>query len=100
MKIQTFESTLVYDITNHLREKGLEAETAGYIRFLLEDNIPMTIKIDGKLYRNSWKKWHRFTSAYGDLVGCVCDDTIHHYELAKTDFFKDAVQLTDHALDY
>lgn len=100
MKIQTFNTTLVYDIVNHLQDKGMTPETAGYIRFLLEDNIPMILKIDGKLYETSWKYWAMFTSAHGDLVGSVNEDTIHHYELAKTELIKNATQLTDHAINY
>ena len=49
MKIQTYDTTLVYDLVNHMRGKGMLDEMAGYLRFLLEDNIPMHIKIDGKL---------------------------------------------------
>lgn len=100
MKIQTSNTALVYDIVNHLREKGVPPETAGYIRFLLEDNIPMILKIDGKLYETSWRYWSEFISAYNALVGSVNEDTIYHYELAKTELIKNAIQLTDHAIDY
>lgn len=100
MKIQTYDTTLVYDIVNHLREKGLPSETTGYIRFLLEDNIPMRLFIDGKLYETSWIYYTQFVNAHGDLVGSVNEDTIYHYELAKTELIKNAQELTEYAINY
>lgn len=100
MKIQTNEITLVYDLINHMRKKGMPDAMAGYLRFLLEDNIPMKIKIDGKLYSAPWRYWQEYVSAFASCCGCCNDDSIAEVDKARDVLLKHAVRLKDGALDY
>ena len=100
MKIQTDETTLVYDLVNHMREQGMPDEMAGYLRFLLEDNIPMHIKIDGKLYSVPWRYWEDYTHSYSACCGVCCEESIADVERSKAELLKHASELQDHALDY
>ena len=100
MKIETYDHSLVYDLVNHMRKKGMPDEMAGYLRFLLEDNIPMHIKIDGKLYSAPWRYWQDYVGAFASCCGMCCDESIAEVERAKSELLKNATRLTDHALDY
>ena len=100
MKIQTYQTSMVYDIVNHMREKGLPDETAGYLRFLLEDNILMNIKIDNKLYEVAWRYWNDYIHAFGSCCGSCDEDTLAEVERSKKELLKNATELTNHALDY
>ena len=100
MKIQTYQTSMVYDIVNHMREKGLSDETAGYLRFLLEDNILMNIKIDGKLYEVAWRYWNDYIRAFGSCCGSYDEDTFAEVERSKNELLKNAIELTGNALDY
>ena len=67
------QMTMVYDITNYLREKiNLTPEQAGLLRFCLEDNILMTIEIDDKVYRSS-------VAQVRDCGVQSCQTTRNHY---------------------
>lgn len=100
MKIQTYDHCLVWDLVEHLRKKGLSDETSGYIRFLLEDNIPMKIRIDGVLYSAPWRYWEKFTTAHATCCGACCDDTIKDVEIAKKELIKNSIVLKDGAIDF
>lgn len=100
MKIETYNHSLVYDLVNHMRKKGMPDEMAGYLRFLLEDNIPMHIKIEGNLYSVPWRYWQDYVSAFASCCGMCCDESITEVEIAKSELLKNATRLTDHALDY
>jgi len=100
MKIETYDHSLVYDLVNHMRKKGMPDEMAGYLRFLLEDNIPMHINIEGKLYSAPWRYWQDYVSAFASCCGMCCDESIAEVERAKSELLKHATRLTDHALDY
>jgi hypothetical protein len=100
MKIQTHDTTLVYDLVNHMREKGMPDYMSGYLRFLLEDNIPMHIKIDGKLYSAPWRYWNAYVNAFASCCGCCNEDSIAEVDMAREELLKHAVQLKDGALDY
>jgi hypothetical protein len=99
-KIQTYQSTMVYDIANHMREKGMPDTMAGYLRFLLEDNILMNIKVDGKLYEVAWRYWNAYVMAHGSCCGTCNDDTLAEVERTKNELLKNATELTDYAIDY
>ena len=99
-KINTYQHSMIYDIVNHMREKGLPDETAGYLRFLLEDNILMNIKIDGKLYKVAWRYWVDYIHAFGSCCGSCDEDSLAEVERSKKELLKNAIELTDHALDY
>ena len=100
MKLKTCDTMMIYDIVNHMREKGLPDETAGYLRFLLEDNIPMHIKIQDKLYSVSWRYWHTYVMAVASCCGCCNDETLGEVERARDELLKHATKLQDNALDY
>jgi hypothetical protein len=100
MKIQTYDTTLVYDLVNHMRKKGMPDNMSGYLRFLLEDNIPMHIKIDGKLYSAPWRYWNAYVNAHASCCGCCNEDSIAEVDMAREELLKHAVQLKDGALDY
>lgn len=100
MKINTSNHSLVYDLVNHMRSKGMPDEMAGHLRFLLEDNLLMNIKVDGKLYEVPWRYWQAYTSTFSACCGCCCDESILDVDIAKKELLKHATQLTDHALDY
>lgn len=99
-KINTYQHSMIYDIVNHMREKGLPDETAGYLRFLLEDNILMNIKIDGKLYQVAWRYWVDYIHAFGSCCGSCDEDSLAEVERSKKELLKNAIELTDHALDF
>ena len=48
---------MVWDIVDHMKEKGLDELTAWYLRFVLEDSIIMNIIVDDKLYATPFKYW-------------------------------------------
>lgn len=100
MKIQTYDTTMVYDIVNHMREKGLPDETAGYLRFLLEDNILMHIKVGGKLYQVAWRYWVDYVEAHCSCCGVCDEDSLAEVERTQKELLANATELTDHALDF
>lgn len=100
MKIDTNTHSLVYDLVNHMRKKGMPDEMAGYLRFLLEDNIPMHIRIEGKLYEVAWRYWCDYTAAFAACCGLCDDDSIAEVERSKMELLKHATQIKDGALDY
>jgi hypothetical protein len=87
-KINTYQHSMIYDIVNHMREKGLPDETAGYLRFLLEDNILMNIKIDGKLYEVAWRYWVDYIHAFGSCCGSCDEDSLAEVERSKKELLK------------
>ena len=88
---------MVYDITNYLREKiNLTPEQAGLLRFCLEDNIIMTIEIDGKVYQTAWKYYRAFVEAFGTCCGMCNGDTLFEVERSKTELINNSQQLSDH----
>lgn len=100
MKIKTYDTTMVYDIVNHMREKGLPDETAGYLRFLLEDNILMKIKVGGKLYEVSWRYWVAYVEAHCSCCGICDEDSLAEVQRTQKELLENATELTDHALDF
>ena len=100
MKINTHDTTMVYDIVNHMREKGLPDETAGYLRFLLEDNILMHMKVGGKLYKVAWKYWVAYVEAHCSCCGSCDEDSLAEVERTQKELLKNAIELTNHALDF
>lgn len=92
------QQTMVYDITNYLREKiHLTAEQAGLLRFCLEDNILMTIEIDEKVYRTPWKYYRAFVEAFGTCCGTCNEETVFELERSKTELINNSQRLSDHA---
>lgn len=88
--------TMVYDITNYLREKiNLTPEQAGLLRFCLEDNILMTIEIDDKVYQTPWKYYRAFIEAFGTC--CGTEDTLFELKRSKTELIKNSQLLSNHA---
>ena len=63
MKVSKYQTSMVWDIVDHMKEKGLDELTAGYLRFVLEDSIIMNIIVDEKLYQTPFKYWlaYKFT---------------------------------------
>lgn len=100
MKIQTSDTNLVYDLVNHMREKGLPDKTAGYLRFLLEDNIPMHIKLNGELYISPWRYWRDYVLAHSDCCGCCDEESIKDLDNARDQIIKHSVKVQPHAIDY
>lgn len=100
MKIPHYisQETMVYDITNYLREKiNLTPEQAGLLRFCLEDNILMTIEIDEKVYQTPWKYYRAFVEAFGTCCETCNEDTLFEVERSKTELIKNSQRLSDHA---
>lgn len=92
------QMTMVYDITNYLREKiNLTPEQAGLLRFCLEDNILMTIEIDDKVYQTPWKYYRAFIEAFGTCCGTCNGDTLFELERSKTELIKNSQLLSNHA---
>lgn len=100
MKIETFDTTLIYDIVNHMRKKGMPDVMGGYLRFLLEDNIPMTIRIDNKLYKAPYRFWQAFVQAHGSCCGCCDADSLHDVDVARKALLENSIHVTDQAIDY
>ena len=100
MKIPHYisQETMVYDITNYLREKiNLTPEQAGLLRFCLEDNILMTIEIDEKAYQTPWKYYRAFVEAFGTCCGTCNEDTLFEVERSKTELINNSQRLSDNA---
>jgi hypothetical protein len=100
MKIPHYidQQTMVYDITNFLREKiNLTTEQAGLLRFCLEDNILMTIEIDDKVYQTPWKYYRSFVEAFGTCCGTCNEDTLFEVERSKTELINNSVELSTYA---
>ncbi len=92
------QMTMVYDITNYLREKiNLTPEQAGLLRFCLEDNILMTIEIDDKVYQTPWKYYRAFVEAFGTCCGTCNEDTLFEVERSKTELINNSQRLSDNA---
>ena len=100
MKINTRDNTMVYDIVNHMREKGLPDETAGYLRFLLEDNILMKIKVGKKLYEVAWRYWVAYVEAHFSCCGVCDEDSLAEVKRTQKQLLKNATELTNHAIDF
>lgn len=100
MKIETDKYSFVYDLVNHMRGKGMTDEMSEYLRNLLEDNITMHIKIEGKLYSAPWKYWRDYVSAFNSCCGCCDLECFSDMEVTKKELLKHSVELKDSALDY
>lgn len=100
MKIPHYisQETMVYDITNYLREKiNLTPEQAGLLRFCLKDNILMTIEIDEKVYQTPWKYYRAFVEAFGNCCATCDEDTLFEVERSKTELINNSQRLSDQA---
>lgn len=100
MKVSKYQTSMVLDIVDHMKEKGLDELTAGYLRFVLEDSIIMNIIVDDKLYQTPFKYWLAYREAYGSCCGSCNEDTLYELEIAKKELLKNSTEIQKHALDY
>ena len=60
----------------------------------------MNIKVDGIIYEVAWRYWVAYVNAFANCCAGCDEDTLSEVEITKKDLLKNAIQLTDHALDF
>lgn len=100
MKVSEYQTSMVWDIVNHMKQKGLDEVTAGYLRFVLEDSILMNIIVDNKLYETPFKYWLAYKEAYASCCGSCNEDTLHEVDIATKELLENSTEIQKDYLNY